>query len=154
MELTTGQPADLEEVILRIREARQPAQDLLLHFQGEETDPRVYWAQQISKQVAAWNGVIDKYLRPVEILMAPPAQLMSLGEAAHESRREALAATFSLRNIVDRRHPRARAPACFSRATGATRRFLRRCASGSIFSSPRWSMHAGAPRNSSRNWTN
>jgi len=100
VELTTGQPADLEEVILRVRAARQPAQDLLRHFHGEETDSRVYWAQQISKQVAAWNGVIDKYLRPVEILMAPPAQLMSLGEAAHESRREALAATFSLRNIA------------------------------------------------------
>src|SRR5437764_3605721 len=99
-ELTTGQPADLEDVVLRVRAARQPAQDLLLHFHGEETDPRVYWAQQIWKQVAAWNGVIDKYLRPVEILMAPPAQLMSLGEAAHESRREALAATFSLRNIA------------------------------------------------------
>src|SRR5213592_2571002 len=99
-ELTTGQPADLEEVILRVRAARQPAEDLLLHFRGEETDPRVYWAQQISKQVAAWNGVIDKYLRPVEILMGPPAQLMSLGEATHESRREALAATFSLRNIA------------------------------------------------------
>ena len=87
-------------MILRVRAARQPAHDLLLHFHGEETDPRVYWAQQISKQVAAWNGVIDKYLRPVEILMAPPAQLMSLGEAAHESRREALAATFSLRDIA------------------------------------------------------
>jgi cyclic beta-1,2-glucan synthetase len=99
-ELTAGQPANLEEVILRLRAARQRAQDLLLHFRGEETDPRTYWAQQISKQVAAWNGVIDKYLRPVEILMAPPAQLMSLGEATHESRREALAATFSLRNIA------------------------------------------------------
>ncbi len=99
-ELTTGQPADLEEVILRVRAARQPAEDLLLHFRGEETDPCVYWAQQISNQIAAWNGVIDKYLRPVEILMAPPAQLMSLGEATHESRREALAATFSLRNIA------------------------------------------------------
>src|SRR5437899_3832836 len=100
MELTTGQPADLEEVILRVRAARQPAQDLVLDFHGEETDPRVYWAQQISKQIATWNGVIDKYLRPVEILMGPPAQLMSLGEATHESRREALAATFSLRNIA------------------------------------------------------
>ena len=100
VELTTGQPADLEEVILRVRAARQPAQDLLRYFHGEETDPRVYWAQQISKQVAAWNAVIDKYLRPVEILMASPSQLMSLGEAAHESRREALAATFSLRNIA------------------------------------------------------
>jgi cyclic beta-1,2-glucan glucanotransferase len=99
-ELTTGQPVDLEEIILRVRAARQPAHDLLLHYRGQETDPRAYWAQQISKQVAAWNGVIDKYLRPVEILMAPPAQLMSLGEATHQSRREALAATFSLRDIA------------------------------------------------------
>ncbi len=97
---TRDQPANLEEIILRIRAARQLAQDLLLHYRGQETDPRVYWAQQISKQVAAWNGVVDKYLRPVEILMSPPAQLMSLGEATHESRREALAATFSLRNIA------------------------------------------------------
>src|SRR5216117_1893359 len=98
--LTTGQPAHLEEIILRLRAARAPAQDLLFFFQGPETDPRAYWAQQVAKQVAAWNGVIDKYLRPVEILMSPPAQLMSLGEATHESRREALAATFSLRNIA------------------------------------------------------
>ncbi|PYL61556.1 MAG: hypothetical protein DMF24_06780, partial [Verrucomicrobia bacterium] len=99
-ELTTGQPSDLEEIILCVRTAREPAQDILLHYAGEETDPRVYWARQVSKQVAAWNGVIDKYLRPVEILMSPPAQLMSLGEATHESRREALAASFSLHNIA------------------------------------------------------
>src|SRR5207245_301182 len=98
--LTRDHPANLEEIIQRIRAARQLAQDLLLHYRGQETDPRVYWAQQISKQVAAWNGVIDKYLRTVEILMSPPAQLMSLGEATHESRREALAATSSLRNIA------------------------------------------------------
>src|SRR4029434_10505818 len=100
VELTRGQPVDLEEIIMRVRAARQPAKDLLLHYRGEQTDPRAYWAQQIAKQVAAWNGVIDKYLRPVEILMAPPAQLMSLGEATHESRRDALAATFSLRGIA------------------------------------------------------
>jgi cyclic beta-1,2-glucan synthetase len=98
--LTRDQPANLEEIILRIRAARQLAQALVLHYRGQETDPRVYWVQQISKQVAAWNGVIDKYLRPVEIVMSPPAQLMSLGEATHESRREALAATFSLRDIA------------------------------------------------------
>src|SRR5262249_51521636 len=90
----------LEELILRVRAARQPAQDLLLHYDGQESDPRTYWAQQISKQIAAWNGVIDKYLRPVEILMSSPEQLMSLGEATDEARREALAATFSLRNIA------------------------------------------------------
>jgi cyclic beta-1,2-glucan synthetase len=98
--LTRDQPANLEEIILRIRAGRQLAQNLLVHYRGQETDPRAYWAQQISKQVAAWNSVIDKYLRPVEIVMSPPAQLMSLGEATHESRRGALAATFSLRNIA------------------------------------------------------
>ncbi len=99
-ELTTGEAANLQEVIVCLRAAQQPAQDLLQQFHGEETEPPVYWARQISNQVAAWNGVIDKYLRPVEMLMALPAQLMSLGEVAHESRREALAATFSLRNIA------------------------------------------------------
>src|SRR5216117_1960482 len=99
-ELTTGQPASLEEVILRLRRARSPTQDLLLFFHGRETDPRAYWAQQVAKEIGAWNAITDKYFRPVEILMAPPSQLMSLGEATHESRREALAATFSLRNIA------------------------------------------------------
>jgi len=99
-ELTASEPANLEEVILRLRTARSFAQDLLLFFKTRETDPRAYWAQQVARQVAAWNAVVDKYFRPVEILMASPSQLMSLGEATHESRREALAATFSLRNIA------------------------------------------------------
>ena len=99
-ELTADQPAYLEEIIRRLRAAQQPAQDLLQVFRSQETDPRAYWAQQVAKQVEAWNAVIDKYLRPIEILMAPPAQLMSLGEAAHESRREVLTAIFSLRNIA------------------------------------------------------
>src|SRR5947207_443606 len=100
VKLTTGQAANLEEVIVRLRAARPAAQDLLLFFQGCETDPCSYWAQQVANQVAAWNAVIDKYFRPVEILMASPSQLMSLGEAAHEWRREALGGTFSLRNIA------------------------------------------------------
>jgi len=100
VELTTGEPANLEEVILRLRAARPLAQNLLLFFKPRETDPRAYWAHQVVKQAEAWNAVIDKYFRPVEMLMASPSQLMSLGEATHESRREALAATFSLRNIA------------------------------------------------------
>ncbi len=98
--LTSGQPATLAELIRRLRAAREPAHELAGKFAEREKDPRAYWAQQISRQVTAWNGVIDKYLRAVEILMEPPAQLMSLGETAHESRRETLAATFSLRNIA------------------------------------------------------
>ena len=98
--LTMDEPVNLEGIILRLRAAQPIAKDLLAFFNGRETDPRAYWALQVTRQVASWNGVIDKYLRPVEILMSPPAQLMSLGEATHESRREALAATFSLRNIA------------------------------------------------------
>jgi cellobiose phosphorylase len=98
--LTNGEPTDLEEIIMRLRAARDPAQDLARLFREREGDARSYWAQQILQQVTAWNEVIDKYLRPVEILMTPPSQLMSLGEAAHESRRNALAATCSLRQIA------------------------------------------------------
>src|SRR5439155_23643151 len=45
-ELTRGQPVDLEEIILRVRAARQLAQDLLLHYRGEEIDPGTYWGRQ------------------------------------------------------------------------------------------------------------
>jgi cellobiose phosphorylase len=98
--LTMDEPVNLEGIILRLRAAQSIAQDLVLFFNGRETDPRKYWAQQVARQVAAWNVIIDKYFRPVEILMASPSQLMSLGEATHESRREALEATFSLRNVA------------------------------------------------------
>ncbi len=99
-ELTADKPANLAEIILRFRAARRPAQELLLHYRERETDSLVYWPQQIANQIAAWNGVIDKYLRPVEILVSPPVQLVSLGKASQESRQETLAATFSLRNIA------------------------------------------------------
>lgn len=99
-ELTTGEPPYLEEIIRRVRAAQEPAQELLQFLVSQEGDRRFYWAQQIAKQVTAWNGVIDRYLRPIEILMEPPAQLMSLGEVAHEARREGLAGLISLRNIA------------------------------------------------------
>ena len=127
-----SQPANLEEVILRLRAARSPAQDLVLFFHGPETDPRTYWAQQLAKQVAAWNAVIDKYFRPVEILMASPTQLMSLGEAAHERRRDALAATFSLRNIATEGITGA-LPLLAFHGGARNRSFLSPCASGLIF---------------------
>ena len=98
--LVPGQPANLEEIITRLRSARTLAQDLVHPLSESETDPRAYWARQVARQVTDWNAVIDKYLRPVEILMAPPVQLMSLGEAVHEFRREALAATHSLRHLA------------------------------------------------------
>ncbi|MDQ3200450.1 MAG: protein ndvB, partial [Verrucomicrobiota bacterium] len=99
-DLTSEHFLPLEEVIPRLRAARQPAQDLVAFFREQESDPRAYWARQIAQQVTAWNETVDKYLRPVEILLDPPTQLVSLGKAAHECRREALTATFSLQNIA------------------------------------------------------
>jgi cyclic beta-1,2-glucan synthetase len=93
-------PMDLEDVIHRIRAAARPAKVLVDSLSADEGDPRTYWAQQVGKQVDAWNAVIDRYLRPVEILAASPPQLMSLGESVHELRRGALGAAYSLRNIA------------------------------------------------------
>ena len=98
--LTAEAPMELEDVIHRMRSAVRPAKVLAEVLPADGSDPRTYWAQQVGKQVDAWNAVIDKYLRPVEILAASPPQLMSLGESVHEFRREALASTFSLRNIA------------------------------------------------------
>ncbi|MEO8439167.1 MAG: glucoamylase family protein [Spartobacteria bacterium] len=98
--LLSSEPSSLEELIGRFRAARAPAQDLAANLFPAEGDPRAYWPRQIARQVASWNEVIDRYLRPVEVLATPPAQLISLGESAHECRREALTATFSLRNLA------------------------------------------------------
>ncbi len=104
--LTVAAPMDLEDVISRIRSALRPAKALVQSVPADGADPRRYWAEQIEKQVGAWNEVIDKYLRPVEILAASPPQLMSLGESVHEWRREVLAAVFSLQNMATSHIPR------------------------------------------------
>ncbi|MEQ1850376.1 MAG: glucoamylase family protein [Chthoniobacteraceae bacterium] len=98
--LTAQAPMELQDVIHRIRSATKPALALVQALPVEGSDPRTYWAQQVRKQVEAWNAIIDRYLRPVEILAASPPQLMSLGESVHEFRREALASTFSVQNIA------------------------------------------------------
>ncbi len=100
-ELTSGTPTDLVEIIARLRIAREPARELAATLFPEPGDPRAYWPKQIEREVEAWIGLIERYLRPLEVLAAPPPQLMSLGEKAHECRREALAADFSLRNIAN-----------------------------------------------------
>ncbi len=95
----------LLEMIGRIRSAREHVGKLAEKFFPEEGDPRAYWPGQIEKQIDDWNQIIERYLRPLEILAAPPAQLMSLGEGAHECRREALGANFTLRNIANANLP-------------------------------------------------
>ena len=99
-DLTAGDARDLEDLISRIRAATGPAKALVEALPGEGSDPRTYWAEKVAEQVAAWNAIIDKYLRPVELLASSPPQLMSLSESAHEVRREALAASFSLRSLA------------------------------------------------------
>ena len=99
-ELTTNLPTSLVEIIARLRAAREPARELAQTLFPDQGEPRGAWAHQLERQVESWIGLIDRYLKPLEVLATPPPQLMSLGEKAHESRREALSATFSLRNIA------------------------------------------------------
>jgi cyclic beta-1,2-glucan glucanotransferase len=101
--LSADRPATLEEIIRRLRQARAIAGEVEVSSDGPDNNLSGYWAQQLAKQVKEWNAVIDKYLRPAEILMDPPAELVSLGAKAHQPREEALAATFSLQNIISQR---------------------------------------------------
>jgi hypothetical protein len=48
-------------VIHRIRAAARPAKVLVESLSADGSDPRTYWAQQVGKQVDAWNAVIDRY---------------------------------------------------------------------------------------------
>jgi hypothetical protein len=68
--LTASPPVNLVEIIARLRSARQPAKELAQTFFTDDGDPRAYWPRQVEKQVEAWNGIIDRYLRPLEILAA------------------------------------------------------------------------------------
>jgi cyclic beta-1,2-glucan synthetase len=99
-QLSANRPATLEEIIRRLRQARPLAAEVAVSFGEPGANSSGYWAQQVAKQVEAWNGVIDKYLQPAEILMEPPAELISLGGTARHSRQDALAAIFSLQNIA------------------------------------------------------
>ncbi|MDH5275328.1 MAG: glycosyl transferase, partial [Gammaproteobacteria bacterium] len=98
--LTAVAPMDLEDVVHRIRSAAGLVVAMSDALPADGSDPCTYWAQAVRRQVTAWNGVIDSYLKPVEILAAPPPELMSLGDAALDFRRDALAATFSLQVLA------------------------------------------------------
>lgn len=106
--LITNEPVDLEDIVYRLRSAGRPAKELVesLTSAGATGDSRYYWAQQVENEVSAWNGVIDTYLRPLEILAAPPTQVLSIHESAHEWRREALASPFSLQSLATADVPR------------------------------------------------
>jgi cellobiose phosphorylase len=99
-EIAGAEPRDLQEMISCVRAALQPAKNLALQIPHDSSNTTKYWAERICRAVEAWNGVIDDFLRPVEILGAAPTQLGSLGESAHERRRAALAATFSLKSLA------------------------------------------------------
>ena len=96
--LVAAEPMDTEDVVYRIRSAAPPARELAEAATAD--DPRFYWAQQIDKEVRAWNEIIDRYLKPLEILAAPPAQVLSIHGDAHAWRREALASPFSLASLA------------------------------------------------------
>lgn len=96
--LASVEPVDTEDVVYRIRSAAPAAKELAESVGAD--DPRFYWTQQIEKEVRAWNEIINRYLKPLEILAKPPAQVLSIHGDAHAWRREALAAPFSLARLA------------------------------------------------------
>ena len=126
---SAGSTKSMEGLIRAWRSARKPAQELLdvvrnhqdsvtraQNVEGEDPEkdalaalmpqavaaqsPVTYWAGKIQQQVEAWNMLIDRYFAWVEALMdAPPELLITLGQDAHEWRRQALSSAPSLRTL-------------------------------------------------------
>ena len=101
--LAASSPQSLEQMVANIRLA-MPLTRLMTRAVNEycAADQACrYWAQQVEKQVRAWNDVVDRYLRWVELLAAPPeGGLLRLGSNAHEWRRMALSAVPSLQTLA------------------------------------------------------
>jgi cyclic beta-1,2-glucan synthetase len=101
--LAASSPQNLEQLVSNVRLAT-PLTRLMIRSVNEhcvEDQSCRYWAQQAEKQVKGWNEVVDRYLRWVEMLAAPPeGGLLRFGPEAHEWRRAALSAIPSLRTLA------------------------------------------------------
>ena len=98
-----GPVADLAALVSRLRSLREPARILAEagRVQYAPDSPIRYWSEQIERQTAQWNSIIDRYLMWFEILRDTPKEgILSLGGDAHEWRREALASAPCLRELA------------------------------------------------------
>src|SRR5205823_5828815 len=71
--LADSAPSDLEGIVRSIRATATPA-CLLVRVVNEacpNDEACLYWIQQVERQTALWNEIIDGYLAWVEILASP-----------------------------------------------------------------------------------
>ncbi len=101
--LAASSPQSLEQLVANIRLAT-PLTRLMVRAVNEhcaEDQACRHWAQQVEKQVRAWNELVDRYLHWVELLAAPPeGGLLRFSPDAHEWRRLALSTAPSLRTLA------------------------------------------------------
>ncbi len=111
-QLFANPPTRLDQIVQRIRSVSEPARELLEilgklvgqqpSVAGSEVEPRLlppdpfYWADQLQRQITAWNAVIDRYLVWVEILAAQPDEALLTVQEASVWRRQALESKPSL----------------------------------------------------------
>ncbi len=94
---------ELKEIVHRVRLSATPASYLLeaVHRTETNTNNAVYWAEKVSDHVSQWSQIVDRYLRWVIVLEAPPeGGLLACGPDAHTWRRQALASSPSLRALA------------------------------------------------------
>jgi len=100
--LIAARPTHLSEIVGRLRELAPLAAKLSKAVtEGRPSEQCLYWSNRFQAEIAAWNGLIDRYFSWVDVLEAPPETgILSLGSQAHAFRRAALSHSPSLRTLA------------------------------------------------------
>jgi cellobiose phosphorylase len=97
-------PEHLSDIAKQVRELKPLTAELIKSLRsgtGEGIDKCLYWATQLQSQVEVFSGILDRYFPWIEVLEnTPESGILSLGPAAHASRRKALGASPSLRMLA------------------------------------------------------
>jgi cyclic beta-1,2-glucan synthetase len=93
---------DAHQLIGRLRMAALPADQVVTPcHQLEPNDERCYWSRRLAAEIAAWNRMIDAYLKWVETFARLPDSLLhELGSDAVRIRRRALHGAWSLQTLA------------------------------------------------------
>ena len=101
--LLAGRPEHLNEIAKQTRQLGPLAENLFNALSGGKnvSEKCLYWTKQLRDQSAAMIAFLDRYCPWIEVLETPPdSSLLSLGPAAHASRRTALKEVPSLRSLA------------------------------------------------------
>ena len=89
------------QLVGRLRMATLPVEQLLSACKLSESDQICYWASRLATEVAAWNRIVDGYLKWVETLTRLPDSLLyNLGADVVRFRRRALHGAWSIETLA------------------------------------------------------